>query len=346
MAPPRRGLIVAPSWVGDAVMATPAFVALRAAWPAAHLTLVCRPGIDQVLANLRSNDRDVFDSIVVDRMGGAFGPARAGLRLRRPRADCAVLFPNSFRTALAVRISGATRRVGYARDGRGALLTDRVAPPSARPTSTVDSYCDLVERGLGVRVADRRPRLGISEADARAAHVALAGLAPPIALLVPGGNNAMKRWPPERFAAVADALVRTRGFTVAVSGSPRESDTLQAVLAAARVPITNLAERTGDLGTLKAIVSSAALVVTNDTGPRHIAAAFAVPTVALFGPTDHRWTTLRDVPEQVLNAEPFLPEELVADDRAAFCRIDRISVGDVVAAIDTVLSRAARLAQP
>lgn len=337
-AAPNHVLLVAPSWVGDATMCTPAFRAIAEAWPQARRTLLCRPGIERVLAGLPA-----FTDVLVERAAGALGPWRAGRRIRSLATDVAVLFPNSFRTALAVRAGGVARRVGYSRDARGLLLTDRVPPPPRGvPASTVDYYCDLVERGLGIPVPNRSPKLALTAEDAAAAERALEGVARPFALLVPGGNNPAKRWPPERFAAVADELAARHGLAIAASGSPGEREVIEAIRLAAKVPVTNLADRAIDLGALKGVVAAARLVITNDTGPRHFAAAFGVPTVALFGPTDHRWTRLPGVPERVLVAEPFLPEELVADDRAAFCAIDRIAVGDVLAAADSLMGERTR----
>ena len=91
------------------------------------------------------------------------------------------------------------------------------------------------------------------------------------------------------------------------------------------------------LSSLKAVIQRAAVLITNDTGPRHIAAALGTPVVTLFGPTDHRWTTLCGVRERILLAEPFLPEELVADRHPKSCAIEKISVQDVVAAVDGLL---------
>ncbi len=327
---PERVLVVAPSWLGDATMATPAFAALRAAWPAARITVLCRPGIDALLAGLGA-----FDTTVVDRLGGLLGPWQGANRLRGERCDTAILFPNSFRTALAVRLAGIPRRVGYARDGRGALLTVRVAPSAERPRSTVDYYCDLLERALGIAVPDRRPRLGLTDEERAAGDAALRDVPRPFAMLVPGGNNPAKRWPPDRFARVAEYLA-VRGLAVVVSGSPGERAVLDAVRQAAACPVFDLSTRSPSLGALKAVVAASSLVVTNDTGPRHLAAAFNVPTVALFGPTDHRWTILPGVPERLVVAEPFLPAELVADDRPNVCRMDRIEVDDVLAAIAAI----------
>ncbi|MDZ4829309.1 MAG: lipopolysaccharide heptosyltransferase II [Phycisphaerae bacterium] len=336
---PKRALVVAPSWVGDAVMASAAFRALRAAWHGTHIALLCRPGIDQVLAGL-----PFFDEIIVDRMAGVFGPIRRGAALRRRRFDCAVLFPNSFRTALAARFAGIPRRVGYARDGRGRLLTQAIEPPPrGSPASTVDYYSDLVERGLGITIRDRAPALALTDAERAAGTMVLSGVPSEYAVLVPGGSREQKRWPADRFARVAEHLARRHGLAVVATGSPNERSVIDAMRGASSEDIVDLSARGIDLGALKAVISGAAIVVTNDTGPRHLAAAFRVKTVALFGPTDHRWTILAGVPERLIVAEPFLPEELVADDRPEFCAIDRISVGDVVAAVDAMLRTNATL---
>jgi heptosyltransferase-2 len=346
-ATPARALVVAPSWVGDAVMATPALCALRNAWPKARIALVCRPGIDQILDGLESGGRAVFDEVLVESMSGALGPLRAARRLRRLRAEVAVLLPNSFRTGLCAALARVPIRVGYARDGRGLLLTRPVPRPSARPRSTLEDYCDLVEKGCSVPVDHRAPRLGLRDEDRAAAAALRAEVDGPYALFVPGGNNPAKRWPPERFAELA-GWCSSRGLRVVVSGSPGERDVLDAIVALAppSARIVHLGERRTTLAALKGIVEGAALVVANDTGPRHIAAAFRVPTVALFGPTDHRFTILPGVPERLLVAEPFLPEELVADDRPEVCRIDRIAVGDVIAAAEALLAQPRETAQP
>jgi len=97
------------------------------------------------------------------------------------------------------------------------------------------------------------------------------------------------------------------------------------------------------LGSLKALVRRCAVMVTNDTGPRHIAAALNVPTVALFGPTDPRWTTLPPgTPEVRIVADPTLPDDEVADDHPERCRIDRIEIGRVIDAVERALEMGRR----
>jgi heptosyltransferase-2 len=333
--PPKfRIAVIAPSWVGDACMATPAFRALRAARPEASIELVCRPGLDRLLGA-----SPWFDRITVDSMRGLAGPFRGGRRLRSRRPDEIVLFPNSFRTALAAFLSRAPHRIGFRRDLRGPLLTGGV-PMADRgsPCPTLASYCELLERGLGIAVADRRPELFLDpRADRAAAEGLLAGVPRPFALLVPGGNRDDKRWPVERFAALAESLAE-RGLASVATGSPGERPLLAALAARSRVPIHDLSRSPFDLGVLKGVVAAARICIANDTGPRHLAAALSIPTVALFGPTDHRWTLLPGVPERLLVAEPFLPGDRMADRHAKACRIDRIALGDVLDATDRLLA--------
>jgi heptosyltransferase-2 len=169
-----------------------------------------------------------------------------------------------------------------------------------------------------------------------------------IALLNPGGNDPAKRWPAERFAGLAEYLAHTRGVTVLVSGSPAERELTASIVsqAAGLKPqaagrIIDLARHQLTLGTLKAIIARCSVMVTNDTGPRHIAAAFGVPVVTLFGPTDHRWTTIPHNDEIRILADPTLPEEEIANDHPERCAIDKIGLGDVVAATNQLLAGAA-----
>jgi ADP-heptose:LPS heptosyltransferase len=201
----------------------------------------------------------------------------------------------------------------------------------------VEYYAALAEFALGVGPIDRRIELATTPEERAAADELLQDVGQPFVVLNPGANRADKRWPADRFAAVADRLAASHRLHIVVSGSPGEGDVLRAVVGYAKVPIIDLAQRGVNVGSLKAVIERAAVVITNDTGPRHIAAALGTPVVTLCGPTDHRWTTLHGVRERIILAEPFLPEELVADRHPRACAIDRISVADVVAAAESFL---------
>jgi heptosyltransferase-2 len=349
-------LIVCPSWVGDAVMATPALRLIRSRLPGAFIGGLVRPGIDDVLAGA-----GLLDEMHVERAGGMMGPKRAAAKVRPRMYGAALLFTNSFSTALITRLAGIPRRVGYSRDARGLLLTEKLDAPK-RPDGrwaavpAVSYYWHAAEtflNGSSVRPLDgslpkeARLELATTAAQEREGEevLARAGISPDerLAILNPGGNNPAKRWPQDRFAAVAARLATSHGMTSLVNGSPGERELCDSIAAAAThsgARAISLANSGITLGSLKGVVKRCRLMVTNDTGPRHIAAAFGVPVVTLFGPTDHRWTTIPSpAGEAILLADPTLPEGEVADDHPERCRVDRITVESVVEACDRLLSR-------
>lgn len=347
-----RLLVVLPSWVGDAVMATPTLRAIRAAHPGWFIAGLCRPGIDELMGG-----PGFLDELFVERASGMMGPKRAAAKVRPLRFDAALLLTNSFSTALAVRMAGIPRRIGYDRDGRGILLTDPMEAPRRadgtwQPVPAVEYYWALARRFLLPSAAERVPgamELPISLEQGLAGgevlqRVGLAG-AERFAMLNPGGNNTAKRWPAERYAAVG-AFLAGKGFSVLVNGSPGERELTAGIAAEIRrlapgAIVGDLVEGGVTLGSLKAIVRKCAVMVTNDTGPRHIAGAMGVSLVTLFGPTDHRWTTIPvRAPEEIILADPDLPEGEVANDHPERCRIDRIEFGRVKEAVERVLATA------
>ena len=328
-------LILLPNWLGDAVMAEPAIrgmaeqlndLPLIAAGPAvATSVLKAVPGIEEVIT---INDR------------GLLGPFRAGKHLRTYNPQEVILFRNSTRSALVAKASKARTRIGYRKDGRGHMLTTAITPPKkSSPVSAVHYYADLVEQGLGISVEDRTPRFTIESQELDRAKEILLGINGPMVGMVPGGSKLPKRWPPDRFAQVAQALHETYGASTILLGSPDEHEVMDSILNSAGTPswMFNASERGLHLADLRGVISRLSLLITNDTGPRHIAAACGTPTIALFGPTDHRWTILPKVPERMLISEPFLDDDHLADHHPQTCRIDRISTGDVVFHAQSIL---------
>lgn len=364
-AEPTRLLVVLPTWVGDAIMATPALRLLRDARPGALIGVLARPGIDSLL-----DGTHLFDEAHVERGVGVMAPKLAAAKVRTRRYHAAILLKNSFSSALAMRLAGVPRRIGYARDARGMLLTDALEPP-LRPDGNwaivpaVDYYLSLMRHAID-NVLDNPPaahthrpathpatRLELAPTPdatiAGAEVLARAGVDPldetPLAILNPGGNNPAKRWPIERFAAVADYLAEERGLTVLINGSPAEADLADRVARTCRTDRVHSLARAGiTLTALKAIVARCRVMVTNDTGPRHIAVALGVPVVTLFGPTDHRWTSVPCAPlpdatpsEAIILADPTLPESESANDHPERCRIERIATPAVIAACARLL---------
>ncbi|MEM7576572.1 MAG: glycosyltransferase family 9 protein, partial [Planctomycetota bacterium] len=215
---------------------------------------------------------------------------------------------NSFRWAWVAWRAGIPKRIGYARDGRGAMLTDRLVPRRVGTrfleVPTLEYYLQLA-RFLGAQGKDAAMRLPVDDAaDRNAQRLLECAESRPIALLNPGAQKPEKRWPAERFAALADRCVDQLGLAVAVTGSPAERAIVDAVCDAADAEMMNLPKLGVDLSTLKAIVQRAAVLITNDTGPRHLAAAVNTPVVTLFGPTTPAWTEIDFPFERIVTATP------------------------------------------
>ncbi len=330
----QRLAIICPSWVGDTVMATPVLRAARQARPGARIIAVCRPGLDRLLAGVPWTDQVI--AVESKHLGGTVQLVRA---LRRAGVTAAILLPNGFRSALVARLAGIRVRVGYRRSARGPLLSHALpAPRQAVPVAALGYYARLAGFALGVEVIDMRMELIVTDEQRAEARRILDGVRRPFALLCPGANKPAKRWPAERFAAAAEILAHRHGLSVVATGSPAERPIVAAVKAASGAPVVDLADRGVGLGTLKGVIAEARIVITNDTGPRHVAAGLGTPVVSLFGPTDPRWTSIDFPLEKVLTAEPFLPEKLTADDHAARCAIERITVADVLAATAQLLA--------
>ena len=365
---PLHVLIVAPSWVGDVVMATPALRRVRTALRGATIALLHKPGIAGVVEGFDAPEAEgglgLVDELIVSHPGGVMGHKHTAAKLRHGRFDTALLLTNSFSTALTARMAGIPRRIGYDRDGRGLLLTHRLRAPRAgggwamvpavdyywhaagalvaQPTGTADRELEPAnERGEHRLPVGVCLELAVSERDEAAADALLRRAeidGERFAILNPGGNNPAKRWPADRFAELARWLRDERGLRVLVNGSPAEAD-LTASIAEAGGGV-GLPAIGGTLGGLKALVRRAAVLVTNDTGPRHFAAALGTPLVTLFGPTDHRWTTIPTRPgarEAILTADPDLPLRESANDHPERCRVDRIGLERVRSAVDEVL---------
>ena len=179
--------IICPSWVGDTVMATPVLRAARNSRPDTRITVVCRPGLDELLAGCPWLD----DIIAVDmkRLGGTVQAVR---RLRQARVDAALLLPNGIRSALVAVLAGARARVGYRRRGRGPLLSDGLAFPSQDgPVAALGYYARLAGFAFGLDTVDTRMELAVTETQRADSVRLLEGVARPFAVLALRGLPAV-----------------------------------------------------------------------------------------------------------------------------------------------------------
>lgn len=301
-----RVAVVLPTWLGDAVMATPALRVLAQA-AAGRMTLVGSPPVLSVLSPWPESE----GAIPITRR--ILADAR---RLRAGRFDSAVLLPNSFRWALVARMARIPRRIGYARDARGWLLTDRIAAPRDRGrwamTPAVDYYQSLAHAVAGrwASPSSTAARLWLPEPPEQRQRVRQqlidAGWNParPLVLLSPGASRISKRWSPTRFAALADACTTRWNAQPAVTVGPAEHAIGQTVIHDAEWPVLDLQAAGIDLAGLRSVFALAKILVTNDSGPRHLAAAMGCPVVAIFGPTEPGWTSIPFEHDHHVQASP------------------------------------------
>ncbi|UCG59731.1 MAG: lipopolysaccharide heptosyltransferase II [Phycisphaerales bacterium] len=285
-------LVWLPSPVGDAVLATPALRALRRYFKSSRICYYTSDDIRQVLSPTNLND-----TWIEQRDANPFMIAG---KLRRHKFTHAILMKNSLGSALAVWLAGIPSRTGYVRDGRGLLLNSRLYPSRLpggkfKPASMIDYYLAIARR-LGADTNDRRLELLVDHkehANLMAKLPELASCSRPITVIIPGaGFGPSKCWPAQRFAKVADWLIDRYNHAVVISAAPNalERAIAQKVSAFSRHGLISLAEKPLNLGELKALLSICNLVITNDTGPRHIAIALGRKVVTVFGPNDQAWT--------------------------------------------------------
>ncbi len=333
----RRLLVRSTNWIGDAVMTTPALARLRSLFPRAEITLVAKPLVAELFTPHPHCDR----VLVYDRRPGIKDPAaflRFCRRLRREKFDLAVLFQNAFEAALMARLAGIPRRAGYATDGRGWLLTHRVPLTTAhRRLHHTDYYLALLA-GLGL-AAGEKPALTLSPTGAEL-RAAAARLGPGHWVAVnPGASyGAAKRWFPERFAAVAEQLITARQVKIVLIGGPGEREIGRDIVAACRRPLFNLIGET-TVRQMMAIIATSRLLITNDSGPMHVAAAVGTPIVAIFGPTDVN-TTSPLAPDCLLlhheiDCAPCLQRQCSRDHQC----MRAVTAAEVYAAANTLLER-------
>jgi len=219
-------------------------------------------------------------------------------RLRQEKFDLAVVLPNSFRSAFWAWIAGAKRRVGFARNGRGWLLTDPLMPrPRDVPHPVIDEYLRLATY-LGCEDLSRTTELAASGKHERQlrefwnrqrlGRFAERG----VVCLNPGGAfGSAKHWPATSFAELAARLAVELEKRVLVLCGPAERNEAREIVRLAKHPaVFSLAEEVPSIGLTKAAIRRADLLVTTDSGPRHFAPPFGVPVVTLFGPTHVAWS--------------------------------------------------------
>lgn len=287
--------VILPRWVGDAVMATPLLRTLKSHFgTSARITGVMRPVVADLLGGTGSIDGHVF----YDRHGKnpAHGFRAAAGALRRDRADIALVLPNSLSSAALAFAGGARRRVGHAGHRRRWLLTDAILPHREEPIVPPPVAFMRLADVIGVPVGSLEVELAVGDTDLARADALLAALFPdrsgPLVVLNDNSSNGTARaWGVASHASLGRWIAdRVPGVRILVHCGPGDRKQAREVVQQAGI---SAVRGLGDVDDLplslsKAVYSRAAVSVSSDSGPRHIAAGFRVPTVALLGPTDPR----------------------------------------------------------
>jgi len=324
----KRLVILAPNWLGDAVMALPAIADVRRRARKAVIAVAARAAVAPIFRLVP----EVNDVLTIEpRMWYELGTELGGGRF-----DTALLLPNSLHSAVTVVRAGIRERWGYRTDCRGPLLTRAVRRPSGLHQA---AYYQRLGHALGFPNGPIEPRLPVPTTARDAAGKLLASAGwdrrAPLVVLAPGAAyGGAKRWPPERFAALAGDLAAD-GVRAAIVGSGGDRRTADEVKL--REPrVIDLVGQT-DLSQLAGVLALARAVVTNDSGAMHLAAAIGTPVTAVFGPTDERATRPLGDGHRVVTADvwcrPCMLRECPLDHRC----MDAIDTAQVIAATRRVL---------
>lgn len=280
----RRLLLIKPSSLGDIVHAMPTLTALRTRFPQAEVTWLVKRQWAPLVEVIRGVDRVCA---VGQGVRGWLGQVPG---LRAACFDLVVDLQGLFRSGAMAWLTGCGRRIGFAnaREGGPLFYTQRIDVPTAS-MHAVDRYL-LTAEALGAeRPAEPRFDFVDRPEDRRAVEWLLAGAGVlPASTWIAMNVSARwetKRWPPQHFAEAADRLSQAHGLPIVFIGGQAERPDAQAVISLMRRKAVDLTGQT-PVGLLPGLLRQADVLVTNDSGPMHIAAAVGTPVVALFGPTD------------------------------------------------------------
>lgn len=303
-------IIRSPNWVGDVVMATPAFRCIRENFPQAKITIILKSYVQRLIEGA-----PWFDAVIpLDSKEQHLRGMQHISFIKESRAkkyDLGFLFPNSFSSALMFWLAGVKRRIGYKRDARSWLLTDKLDRLYENghfcPTYMVDYYLRLCTE-IGCKVRSKELELFLSQecqhrVDEICEKFKLTNDCPLILLNPGAAYGSSKCWTAEGFAETADLIKKQSDCNIAIVCAPQEIKLAMDIEYAAKSKLINLGNEVKSLDVLKALIKRCALLITVDSGPRHIAVAFKRPVVTLMGPNDPRYTDSPAEIGQVIRAD-------------------------------------------
>ncbi len=285
-----RILIVNVNWRGDVLFSTPFIRALREKYPDSFIACLVVPRCAPILENNpHLNELIIFDEQNGHR--GLWGKLRLIKLLRSKRFDCAFLLHRSFTRALLCYFAGIPQRAGYFTKKRAWLLTKTIAQP-IKEMHKAEYFLNLA-RACGMEAKDRNYQFFPSREDKDYIDNLLQknglGRSDSLVVLNPGGNWQLKRWPKENFARLGDKLIRKYQAQVLITGAQKDINLAEDIASLMKNRPVILCGQTS-LGELAALMLKVKLVVSNDSGPLHIALSQGAKAIGLFGPTSARIT--------------------------------------------------------
>lgn len=289
----KRIALIKPSALGDIVHSLPVLTALRQRYPTAHITWIVNRSYEPLLAG----HPDLDATLAFDRgmfrgnwLNGGMAFMRFLMECRRRRFDLVVDLQGLLRSGIMTLATGAARRLGFAnaREGARFAYTDLLTVPELEDTHAVDRYW-LAAEALGAGHMDKVFRVPIGLGERAETEMLLKPLPRPWIFLGVGARWRTKRWPPAHFTTLASRAAARHGGSVVLIGGRDEIEPARETAQALTCPILDMTGKT-TLPLLSALLARADVLIANDTGPLHLAAALGRPVVAPFLCTKARWT--------------------------------------------------------
>ncbi len=288
----KKILIRGVNWIGDAVLTTPAIKAVHEAFPDAYIGLLVKPRVADIFKeNPNINEIILYD----EKFNSIPGKLKLAGMLRARGFNSAILLQNAFDAALITWLSGIPERIGYRRDWRRFLLTKAVpVKKDILKQHQVYYYLNLLKESLNIEAKDTEPFIYLNKEEINEAKILLkrslnpTGEAPLIGINPGAAYGSAKRWMPERFAELISRIINELNGKVVIFGSRSEAEIAKSLISHLSIPASNLLNMAGktSLRQLSALISECDVMISNDSGPMHIASALLVPVVAVFGSTD------------------------------------------------------------
>jgi heptosyltransferase-2 len=286
----KRILVVTVNWLGDAVLTTPVFKALKETFPESYVAVLAVERVRQVYENnpyideiITFNDRTFKKSV--------FKKIRLAIKLRKKKFDTAFLIHRSFSRAFVCWLVGIKERIGYERKKNTFVLTKKIKPPQ-ETVHRQKYYLNLFEQS-GVEIKDKLPQFFTTLSAEKRMNSFLHVIKEKHEFIIgmnPSANWDLKRWPAQNFAKLADQLIENFSCAVIFTGAKKDKAIVDEVIKNMNKPFYNLCGKT-DLKELAAIMENMNVFISNDSGPAHLAAALGINTLVIFGPTSSQITS-------------------------------------------------------